>query len=152
MERYLRLLDWHHDKNVFGMSFQICKFQLNDAKFLDYRPSQIAACAVILAINIHNEDLGLKNFHKRSDKGLELNTAIWNNEKVVTVTGFSISDLKQCLYDLADFIYKNLSPNRLQNFDIESIKHVEPYNELQIDKSNISLALAHHNLDLKNLR
>lgn len=52
MERYLRVLDYDMNKTVFEMGFQICKFQLNDAKFLNYRPSQIAACAVILAINI----------------------------------------------------------------------------------------------------
>jgi len=35
----------------------MCKFQLNDASFLEYRPSEIAAAAVILSINIYEEDL-----------------------------------------------------------------------------------------------
>lgn len=39
MERYLRILGYDLNRSVFDMSFQICKFQLNEAKFLDYRPS-----------------------------------------------------------------------------------------------------------------
>ena len=38
------------------MSFQICKFSLNDAIFLKYYPSQIAACALILSVNIYELD------------------------------------------------------------------------------------------------
>lgn len=38
------------------MGFQICKFQLNDCKFLEFRPSQMAACAAIIAINIFERD------------------------------------------------------------------------------------------------
>lgn len=52
MERYLRLLGYHDNSTVYDMAYQICKFQLNDAQFLEYRPSEIAACAVILSINI----------------------------------------------------------------------------------------------------
>ena len=39
LERYLRVLGYDLNRSVFDMSFQICKFQLNEAKFLDYRPS-----------------------------------------------------------------------------------------------------------------
>jgi len=39
MERFLRILGYHTNQSVFDMSFQICKFSLNEAKFLDYRPS-----------------------------------------------------------------------------------------------------------------
>jgi hypothetical protein len=38
------------------MAYQICKFQLNDVSFLDYRPSEIAAASLILSINIFEED------------------------------------------------------------------------------------------------
>ena len=38
------------------MSYQICKFQLNDGQFLIYRPSEIAACSVIISINIYKRD------------------------------------------------------------------------------------------------
>jgi len=56
MERFLRILDYDQNTTVYDMAFQMCKFQLNDAKFLNYRPSQVAACACILAINIFEED------------------------------------------------------------------------------------------------
>ena len=38
------------------MSTQISKFQLNDEKFLDYKPSEIAACSLIIAVNIYVRD------------------------------------------------------------------------------------------------
>lgn len=56
MERYLRILGYDLNRTVFDMGFQICKFQLNEALFLDYRPTQISAAAVILSINIYEED------------------------------------------------------------------------------------------------
>lgn len=124
MERYLRVLGYDLNRSVFEMSFQICKFQLNESKFLDYRPSQIAASAAILSINIYEEDNLKTNkqskfFKKTDSKGLkELNTDIWNNEVVSSVTGYSVLDIKDCLFDLAEFISSNLSPNRLENFDI----------------------------------
>lgn len=37
--RYLRLLDYHKNCLIVDMSYQICKFHLNDSKFLAYRPS-----------------------------------------------------------------------------------------------------------------
>jgi hypothetical protein len=56
LERFLRVLDYDMNKNVQEMCFQICKFCLNDAKFLDFRPSQVAACSCILSINIYERD------------------------------------------------------------------------------------------------
>lgn len=56
MERFLRVLDFDQNKIVNDMGYQICKFQLNDSRFLIYRPSQLAACAVIIAINIYRRD------------------------------------------------------------------------------------------------
>jgi hypothetical protein len=56
MERYLRLLGFDTNKIVSDMGYQICKFQLNDSRFLGYRPSQLAACAVIISINIYRRD------------------------------------------------------------------------------------------------
>lgn len=90
---------------------------------------------MILSINIFEEDnqkSGKSTFFKKvGKKGLkELNTDIWNNERVVSISGYTITDIKACLYDLADFISSNLSPNRLENFDIESIKSLEPYNDI----------------------
>lgn len=39
LERYLRLLDYHQNDLIMEMSSQVCKFQLNDSKFLGFRPS-----------------------------------------------------------------------------------------------------------------
>ncbi len=39
------------------MTYQLCKYQLNDSRFLNYNPSMIAACASIIAINIYEKDL-----------------------------------------------------------------------------------------------
>ena len=43
------------------------------------------------------------------------------------LTGYSINDLKECLYELATFISTNLQPNRLDTFDIEAIKTTQLY-------------------------
>jgi hypothetical protein len=115
MERYLRILDYDLNKTIYDMSFQICKFQCNDAQFLKYRPSVIAACAIILAINIYERDLEKyqnKNFFvnsKVSPEGLmQLNTEVWNNQNVHCLTGYSVEDIKLCLYDISIFISTNL--------------------------------------------
>ena len=39
MERYLRVLNYQKSKTIHDMGFQICKFQLNEASFLNFRPS-----------------------------------------------------------------------------------------------------------------
>lgn len=82
LERFLRILDYDQNRTIMEMAFQICKYQLNDANFLDYRPSQIAACCLIIAINIHERDLKKKSqFFSSKSKGSalhKLNTDIWN--------------------------------------------------------------------------
>ena len=55
MERYMRILNFD-SKCIYVMSFQILKFQLNDVKFLNYRPSQLAACAIIISLNISRKE------------------------------------------------------------------------------------------------
>ena len=56
LDRYLRVLDFHNEDVIQMMSSEISKFSLNDEKFLNYRPSQIAACSVILSINIFKKE------------------------------------------------------------------------------------------------
>ena len=94
MERYLRILNYHKNEIVVDIAYQLCKFSLNEASFLNYRPSQIAAAAVILSINIYEKDM--RNQKRRAEffkdsqinqEGLtELNTRIWNNEYVYNIT------------------------------------------------------------------
>jgi len=92
LERYQRLLDYQLNKTVYDMGFQICKFSLNEAMFLNYRPSQIAACSLLLSINIFEEDQdhsSKRKFFKPAKNGKkELNTIIWNNEEVTSVSGY----------------------------------------------------------------
>lgn len=57
MERFLRILDYDFNRTVYDMSYQICKFQLNDCKFLDFLPSQLAACSILIAVNIYERDV-----------------------------------------------------------------------------------------------
>jgi len=64
MERYLRILGYDLNKIIFDISFQICKFSLNDAKFMAYPPSQVAASSLLLAINIFEWD-AYKNHHSK---------------------------------------------------------------------------------------
>jgi hypothetical protein len=60
----------------------------------------IAACSIILAINIYEKDLEKyknKGFFKNCvvSNGLsELNLEIWNNENIHNHTGYSIEDIK----------------------------------------------------------
>lgn len=56
LERYLRVLNYGLNSQVYRLACSICKFQLNEEQFLKYRPSIIAACAVILGINIFEKD------------------------------------------------------------------------------------------------
>jgi hypothetical protein len=41
---------------------------------------------------------------------------------MVKTTGYSIEFLKEVIYELADFIKNNLTPNRLEGFNLEKIK------------------------------
>ena len=85
MERYLRILDYDRNQIVKEMTYEICKFQLNDPCFLNYRPSMISACALLISINIYE-----KNEQEKQKKKLivnsqidlelyEMNFDIWNN-------------------------------------------------------------------------
>ena len=133
MERYLRILGYDTNKTILDMAYQICKFQLNDARFLIYKPSMIAACSVILAINIYEKDKeqysnkGFFSSCKYANGLQDLNLSIWNNQSVHSMTGYSLEDVKPCLIELSQFICNNLSPNRLDGFDISAILAVPMY-------------------------
>ena len=151
LDRYLRVLGYDNNAKVNQMALQILTLSLVDEKLLNYRASQIAASAVVLAINIYmvqkelkegiadtcatsffNHDNGASNnaaaqssvLRKRSDKRI-LNTNIWNNVKVSTQTGYTMEMLKPCLYDLSKFIEEYLEPNKLKYFDIEAINTLQ---------------------------
>lgn len=56
IDRYLRILCVDKIRAIRNMSCQFCKFSLNESKFLYYRPSVLAACAVIIAVNVHKAE------------------------------------------------------------------------------------------------
>jgi hypothetical protein len=96
------------------MAYQICKFSQNDSEFLDYRQSQLAACACIISINIYQRDKNSASFKfERVGNEILLNTDIWNNSYIVGLTGYTIEMLKKPLYRLCHFIRENLTPDRL---------------------------------------
>ena len=95
--------------------------------FLDYRPSQIAICSVLIAINIYERDSGKSDFFKIHNGVKLLNTDIWNNPEIVSLTGYSIEMVKEPLYHLSNFIKNNLTPNRLEGFNIEAIKDLKDF-------------------------
>jgi hypothetical protein len=144
LDRYLRVLGFDSNAKVNQMALQILTLSLVDEKLLNYRASQIAASAVILAVNIFMVQKELKegradtsadsffatnrnnkpSIRKATDKRI-LNTSIWNNFQVSSQTGFTIEMLKPCLYDLSKFIEEYLEPNKLKYFDIEAIKGLQ---------------------------
>lgn len=87
------------------MCYELCKFSLNDDMFLKYKPSEIAAASCILSINIFKkEEIDSQNGKQGKQPFLEdckeksgmfyLNTRIWNNHRVVSITGYTIEMIK----------------------------------------------------------
>jgi hypothetical protein len=62
VERYLRVLKVQYEPPVYNFAYAICRLCLIDAKFLEYKPSVIAACAVILGINLQKRDSKASTF------------------------------------------------------------------------------------------
>ena len=56
MHRFLHLLGYSKNVLLVEMTFKLCKFTINEPVFLNYRPSMIAACAIIICANMHMRD------------------------------------------------------------------------------------------------
>lgn len=56
IDRYVRILSIDKIRPIRNMAVQFCKFALNDAKYLNYRPSVMGACSVIIAVNVHTAE------------------------------------------------------------------------------------------------
>lgn len=95
MERYLRVMGYNKNKEVDRLARSILKYHIRTASLLNYRPSQVAACAVIIAININQK--------RPSFTDLD----IWNNEKTSAITGYSIEMLRRPIQELAELVQKN---------------------------------------------
>ena len=85
-------------------------------------------CSALIAINIYERDNNKKpNFFQTQNGQKLLNTNIWNNPEIVSLTGYSIEMIKEPLYHLSNFIKQNLTPNRLEGFNIEAIKDLKDF-------------------------
>jgi len=94
MERYLRVLGYHKNDKVIKLCREILRQQIKQADFLNYRPSQVAACAVQVAINMYqNSQL--------------TSMSLWNNEKTIAMTGYSTEMLKEPMEEMAKFVSSN---------------------------------------------
>ena len=62
---------------------------------------------------------------------------MWNNLKIVNLTGYSINMLIEPLYKLSKFIRENLTPDRLEGFDLEGILKIKQF-EVK-NKKNVAL-------------
>jgi len=49
---------------------------------------------------------------------------MWNNKKVIKMTGYTIEMLKDCLIKLSYFIESYLVPNKLKNFKLDELYNV----------------------------
>ena len=56
LEWFLRLLDYQRCNKTVALAKEILKLQIDEPGFLAYRPSQIAACACIIAVNLNRRD------------------------------------------------------------------------------------------------
>ena len=69
--------------------------------------------------------IGERSYFCMSGTKLLLTTNMWNNAEIVKVTGYSITMLKPCLYDLAHYTKNSLTPDPLWCFDLESIRAID---------------------------
>lgn len=53
IERFLRVLNYDFDNKIKNIAVSICKFSLIQLGFQKFMPSMIAACSIIVAINIY---------------------------------------------------------------------------------------------------
>ena len=149
MERYMQVLGMQSHEGVRKTATQLIVLQNVDEEMLNHNASEVAACSLILAINIqkmcqyvkdlHNHRKPMQDkFFKRVDgrsfspikkdikeRSFLLNMSMWNNKKVYYHTGYTYEMIKDCLFDFSQFIQKNLYPNKLKYFNIENIRSVK---------------------------
>lgn len=94
LERFLRVVGYHKNDKVVRLSREILRQQIKCADFLNYRPSQVAAATVLVAINMF--------------QNCELtDMSLWNNEKIIAMTGYSTEMLKAPIEGMAEFVKYN---------------------------------------------
>lgn len=90
LERFMRILNYDQHDVIFKMAFQILRASLVDGKFLQFEPSKMAACALILSINIfeknreHKKSGDFFKYCNTDEDGIrQFNTSIWENPTTV---------------------------------------------------------------------
>lgn len=52
LERFLRVAGIHEDESLLSLGYDILKLTYSKAAFLEYKPSNMAAAALVLALNL----------------------------------------------------------------------------------------------------
>jgi len=60
LDRYMRILELDNKPKVYKMALQILSLSIVNHKLISYRPSQIAACSLIIALNIYTAQKHVK--------------------------------------------------------------------------------------------
>ena len=87
LERFLRISDFYLDPSVSQLSHHYIKLAMASIAFLDYRPSHLAAAALLLAISVLSQSA--QKF-KMQDHCLNF----WN-KKLTTTTGIKVEDFTE---------------------------------------------------------
>lgn len=145
IQRYLRLVGYDKDRSVVAICEQLGRFQLNYSVFLKYKPSQIAACVVILSINLAKKNELLRDgqnsnstvspkfkaagyFEKcRMSNQYLINVSMWNNAEVMKSSGYTIEMIKEPLYLLAQCLKDGMKSNQFDDFNIDQIKRLNNF-------------------------
>lgn len=99
IDRFIRLLNVKNERSVKSISVQYCKFALNNSKFLNYRPSELAACSVIIALSIDKYNTIAKKSMAR-----RLDFTPWQQPDVIANSGYTIDMIKDKVYELAEYL------------------------------------------------
>lgn len=152
IERYVRLLEHDHSVIVLELAFSVCKFTLVDIYFLQFQPSLVAACAVLIAVNIQMRDreklLRIGSFAGSTKKATTAESSSFDmkskfyisdrcdadgkkllklntgiwSASVAKLTGYKLDELRKCLHRLCRFVSENLAPDRLKGFDVDELE------------------------------
>lgn len=150
IQRYLRVLGWDKNPQMKVICEQLARFQLNYSTFLKFKPSQLAACIVIIAVNIlrktqidsqkkaeaitnivHFQNKHAMNFLKKCPTtGLYImNTDIWNNPEVTRITGYTLEMIKEPLLTLCQHLQSEIRSSQLEDFNVDYIRSLRNYQD-----------------------
>lgn len=101
LERFLRLSDLQEDFKMNTIAEELCRLAMSKVEFLDYKPSQIAAAAYIIANNLSSSS---------TKESVKLSTNCWN-EFLQKHSGYSKTDVQKAFLEMQAFINLNNNAN-----------------------------------------